>query len=104
MLNSQSEHEKQLCNVNNGIFQDISSASENVCIEKIETVGKEGDGPNKKVKSPPKQFSCKHISLPAFQCKSNAVDNNCLEVTKTLEKEEVNQKKETFEDKEVTCL
>jgi len=54
-------------------------------LEKTETVGKEGDGPNKK-------------------CKSNAVDNNCLEVTKTLEKEEVNQKKETFEDKEVTCL
>ena len=53
MLNSQSEHEKQLGNVHIDIFQDISSAAENVCIEKTESVKKEGDNPNKKVKSPP---------------------------------------------------
>ena len=52
-MESKSEHEKQLWNVKIDIFQDITSAAEKVCIEKTETVGKEGDDPNKKVKSPP---------------------------------------------------
>ena len=51
MLQSQSEQGKKLWNVNIDICQDISSAAENVCIEKTESVGKEGDDPNKKVKS-----------------------------------------------------
>ena len=51
-MESKSEHEKQLWNVKIDIFQDITSAAEKVCIEKTETVGKEGDDPNKKVKSP----------------------------------------------------
>ena len=33
-------------------FQDISSAVENVCIKKRESVGKEGDYPNKEVGHP----------------------------------------------------
>ena len=52
MLNSQSKHEKQLWNVKTDIYQDISSAVENVCIEKTESVEKEGNYPNKKVESP----------------------------------------------------
>ena len=51
-MESKSEHEKQLWNVKIDIFQDITSAAEKVCIEKTETVGKEGHDPNKEVKSP----------------------------------------------------
>ena len=92
MLNSQSEQEKRLWNVNIDIFQDIFSAAENVCIKKKETVRKEGDDPNKKVKSTSRAILTQTFHI----CSVNPLMSitTALRWQKNLEKEEVNQRKE----------